>query len=241
MSTTVPTSATPTVDVDRTLGELVAERPARARVLERAGIDYCCHGDRPLADAAAAAGIDAAALAADLAGVTDTSGADVDRLGPAELVAHIVATHHAYLHEELPLLDALAAKVLSVHGGRHPELQEVARLVAEIRADLEPHLAKEETVLFPAIDRLAAGPAQFPFGTVANPISVMLREHDAVGDLLERLRAATGGYAAPEDGCASYRLLYERLLELEVDTHRHVHLENNVLFPAVVELESATR
>jgi regulator of cell morphogenesis and NO signaling len=233
-----PTHEMPPIDVDRTLADLVSERPARARVFERLGLDYCCKGRRSLADATADAGLDVGGVAAQLADVTDPSGTDVDQLGPVALVDHILDTHHRYLHEELPLIDALAAKVRDVHGARHPELEQVAALVAEIRADLEPHLRKEEMVLFPAIRQLATGPCDLPFGSVANPIAVMLREHDRAGGLLEQLREATDGYTPPEDGCTSYRTLYDRLAELERDTHRHVHLENNVLFPAVVALEA---
>lgn len=226
------TTDLPPIDVHRSLGELVAERPARARVLERQGLDYCCHGDRSLADAAAAAGLDVAALAAELGAVEDTAAADIDRLPPVELIDHILATHHAYLHDELPLLDALARKVRDVHGERHPDLVLVARLVAAVRADLEPHLSKEERILFPAIRRVVEAGGE-P-GAIDQPIRVMLWEHEAAGELLEELRAATGGYAVPDDGCASYRMLYERLDALEADTHRHIHLENNVLFPAVL-------
>jgi len=220
------------IDVQRSLGELVSERPARARVLERAGLDYCCHGGRSLADAAAAAGVDVDALAVELAAVADTAGADVDQLAPVPLVDHILATHHEYLHEELPLLEALAAKVRDVHGERHPELQEVAGLVAQVRADLEPHLEREEQVLFPAIRELPAGPAG-P-ATVAEPIRVLMADHEVAGDLLEALRSTTRDFVVPDDGCASYASLYQRLEQLEADTHRHVHLENNVLFPAVL-------
>lgn len=226
------TTDLPPIDVHRSLGELVADRPARARVLERQGLDYCCHGDRSLADAAAAAGLDVAALAAELAAVEDTADADVDRLPPVELIDHILATHHEYLHDELPLLEALARKVRDVHGERHPELVLVARLVAAVRADLEPHLSKEERILFPAIRRVVEAGAE-P-GAIDQPIRVMLWEHEAAGELLEELRAATAGFAVPDDGCASYRMLYERLDALEADTHRHIHLENNVLFPAVL-------
>jgi regulator of cell morphogenesis and NO signaling len=231
----MPTTDVPPIDVQRTLGDLVAERPARARVLERAGLDYCCKGQRTLADASATAGLDADALARDLAGVVDEeTDIDVTQFDPAELVDHIVDTHHAYLHEELPLLDALATKVRDVHRNRHPELVEVARLVNEIRLDLEPHLAKEERVLFPAIRATADGVHDFAFGSISNPIAVMLGEHDRAGDLLARLRRAANDYVVPDDACTSYRMLYERLAHLEADTHRHIHLENNVLFPAVV-------
>jgi regulator of cell morphogenesis and NO signaling len=219
-----------------TLGEIVAANPAAARALDRLGLDYCCHGDRTVADASVAAGLDPAVVAAEL----DALPVDGDRtwteLDAPALAEHIVATHHHYLHEELPLLDELAAKVLSVHGRNHPELVRVRALVAAVKADLEPHLRKEEQVLFPAIAAAAAGRREFPFGTVAQPIRVMLAEHDRAGDLLAGLRAATSGYAVPDDACASYRSLYQRLEALELDTHLHVHKENHTLFPAALAL-----
>jgi regulator of cell morphogenesis and NO signaling len=219
--------------LDRTLGELVAERPARARVLERLGLDYCCHGRRTLVEATTAAGLRPDDVAAEIDAVVDDTGADIDRLEPVALIDHILATHHSYLHEELPLLVALAEKVRDVHGSRHAELARVAALVNEVRDDLEPHLAKEEQVLFPAIRAWAGGQRSFPFGTLSNPVRMMMLEHDRAGELLEDLRAVTSGYTPPADGCTSYRTLYARLEHLEADTHRHVHLENNVLFPAV--------
>jgi regulator of cell morphogenesis and NO signaling len=205
-------------------------------------LDYCCGGQRSLRDAAAAADLDLGDVMAALAAVdTDAPREGWAELGPAELVDHIEATHHAYLHEALPRLQALTAKVEAVHAGRHPELGQVARLVVAIRADLEPHLQKEEQVLFPMIRQLAAATAAptFHCGTVANPITVMLQEHDRAGELLAQLRAATSGFEVPADGCASYRALYDGLAELEADTHLHVHKENNVLFPAVLELEAS--
>lgn len=143
-----------------------------------------------------------------------------------------MSTTELPLHEELPLLDALAEKVRDVHRSRHPELDHVARTVNAFRLDLEPHLAKEEQVLFPAIRAQGDGETSFPFGSIANPIRVMRGEHERAGELLAELRTAAGDYAVPDDACTSYRLLYERLAHLESDTFRHLHLENNVLFPA---------
>jgi regulator of cell morphogenesis and NO signaling len=157
-------------------------------------------------------------------------------LEPSALADHIVEVHHRYLQEELPLLDALAEKVLSVHGERHPELARVRTLVREIRSDMELHLMKEERILFPAIRDLAGGRRDVPFGALSNPVQMMLVEHDRAGDLLGALRAATGAYAVPDDACASYRSLYERLETLEADTHLHVHKENHTLFPAALRL-----
>jgi len=154
-------------------------------------------------------------------------------------VDHLEATHHAYLSEALPRLVALADKVAGVHGAIHPELTAVAELVHELRDDLEPHLLKEEQVLFPMIRDLAVAMAapEFHCGSLSNPIRVMLTEHDTVGELLAALRARTDSYRVPDDGCASYQALYAGLAELEADTHLHVHKENNVLFPAVLETE----
>lgn len=220
----------------RTLGDLVAANPATARTLDRLGLDYCCHGERTLAEACEQAGLDVAAVLAELDAVAPGGDRSWTELDPPALADHIVASHHRYLVEELPLLDALAEKVLGVHRDRHPELVSVRSLVAAIRADLEPHLLKEERILFPAIHDLARGRTQFPFGSLSNPVRMMLLEHDRAGDLLAALRAATNGYAVPDDGCASYRSLYERLEAFEADTHDHIHKENHVLFPAALHL-----
>jgi regulator of cell morphogenesis and NO signaling len=219
-----------------TLGDLVVANPRAARVLESLGLDYCCHGDRPLDAACAEAGLDLARVATELARLPVEGEAAWATLQAPALAAHIVDTHHAYLHEELPLLDALARKLVAVHGESHPELTEVAQLVEELRADLEPHLVKEERVLFPAIRALAAGQTEFAFGSVANPIRMMNVEHDRCGELLASLRVAAADYEVPDDGCASYRSLYERLEALELDTHLHIHKENHVLFPAAIAL-----
>jgi regulator of cell morphogenesis and NO signaling len=223
-----------------TLAEHVSRRPDVAAVLDRLGLDYCCGGRRPLTDAVAEAGLDLDTVLAELATVADADGpAEWTALGPADLVDHLEATHHQYLHEALPRIDALSAKVAGVHGERHPELADVLRLVRELRADLEPHLHKEEQVLFPMIRELAAATERpaFHCGSLQNPIAVMEAEHDRAGELLEALRRSTDGYRVPDDGCASYTALYAALAELEADTHLHVHKENNVLFPAVVAAE----
>jgi regulator of cell morphogenesis and NO signaling len=224
---------------DITLGALVVERPDAARVFERHGLDYCCGGRRAFAEACADAGLDADAVIAEIDAVPVAPQGWAGLTAP-ELARLIVDTHHRYLHEELPLLDALADKVMRAHVARHPELVEVRRLVGEIRADFEPHLLKEERVLFPAIAALAEGHRDFAFGEIDNPIRMMLFEHERTGELLVELRDAAGDYAVPPDGCASYRSLYERLAELEADTHEHVHKENNVLFPAASLLGAVT-
>jgi regulator of cell morphogenesis and NO signaling len=224
----------------RSLGGLVAEAPARARVLDQLGLDYCCHGDRSLAEASRAAGISPATVVAALTAAIPASPVSADAgTDPVALIDQIVADHHRYLWEELPALDALAAKVAEVHGSRHPELPAVHDLVVALRVDLEPHMVKEERSLFPAVRLLVAGPRQFAFGTIANPIGMLRLEHEQAGELLAELRRVAGGYAVPDDGCASYHALYRRLEHLEEDTHLHIHKENNVLFPIAIVLQAA--
>jgi regulator of cell morphogenesis and NO signaling len=215
------------VDATRTLGDLVAERPARAAVLERLGLDYCCHGDRPLAHAARAAGLDPEELAEVLDCGPEDPVCGGAGLGGTALADHIVDVHHAYLRAELPALETLAGKVYGVHGDRHPELAEVVGAIDALRREIEPHLDEEERRLFPAL-RGEAAP------DVADVMSRLERDHRGVAGLLTALRHAARDYAAPDDGCASYRLLYARLRDLEADVHLHVHEENNVLFREAV-------
>lgn len=224
-----------------TLGELVTSNPGAARVLERFGLDYCCGGAASLDAACATAGVERSDVEAALSVLGDAAPADWAHMAPAELVDHLEATHHAYLHTELARLQQLVDKVATVHGDRHPELAEIRTAYGELRDDLEPHLMKEERVLFPMIRELqtATEPPSFHCGTLRNPISVMMSEHDRAGELLARLRTLTNGYVTPPDGCASYDALFVGLAELEADTHLHVHKENNLLFPAVVAREQA--
>ncbi|WP_420174281.1 iron-sulfur cluster repair di-iron protein [Luteococcus sp. OSA5] len=222
-----------------TLGDLVAQDMRRARILEQYGLDYCCNGQRSLAQAAETAGLDADRLAHEL----DLPEAPADQpaqpLANAALAHDIVDTHHAYLWQEMPRLQALVDKVFQVHGEKHPELARVREAYTAAVADLEPHLTKEERVLFPAISKLekAQAPVAFPFGSLANPIRQMMSEHDVAGDLFKEMRELTDGFTPPEGACNSYRAMLTGLDEMERDLHLHIHKENNVLFPQVLRME----
>ena len=229
------------IDPMMTLGALVNSHPELARELERRGLDYCCGGGQTLVDACTSKGFDSTLTAMELAAVvSEEIATDWSKMEALELVDHLESTHHRYLWEELPRLSALVAKIGSVHGERHPELHAIAACYEKVRADLEPHLTKEERVLFPMIRELAVAQSapSFHCGTLRNPISMMLREHDAVGELLAQLRQLTDGYQVPADGCPSYKACFAGLVELEADTHLHIHKENNLLFPMVVRMES---
>ena len=224
------------VDPSMTLGEIVTLRPALAAELERRGLDYCCHGDRTLTEAAGELGLDGSTVADELSTVAvDAPAARWASLGPSELVEHIDSVHHRYLWAELPRISALVDKIATVHGERHPELFDVQRLYGELRADLEPHLTREEQELFPRIRQLTAASDSSAVDTrdLAAQIEALAGEHETVGALLDELRRVTSVYAVPEDGCASYAACYRALADLEADTHLHVHKENNLLFPAV--------
>ena len=237
-----------TLNADTTVRELALAMPQATRVFERLQIDYCCGGARPLGAACADAGLDVSAVMQQLAAVgADTPSAaetDFQAMSLTELIEHIVARHHVYTKEETARLTALMAKVCAAHGERHTELLRAAELFRQLCADLQPHMFKEEMVLFPYVKGLeaaargSAGLMRPPFGTVNNPVRMMMYEHDTAGALLRELHAATNDYLVPADACLSYRTLYEALAAFEQDLHQHIHLENNLLFPRAVELES---
>ena len=229
------------IDVSMKLAEAVDAFPQLAREFERLGLDYCCGGRRTLDEACALIGLDAAATVVELSAAVDMSrSAEWTTMTADVLVDHIESTHHRYLWAELPRIAALVDKIVSVHGARHLELVEIASCFAQVRADLEPHMMKEERMLFPMIRELAASTDMptFHCGSLRNPVSVMLSEHEAVGDLLARLHRLTEGYTPPADGCASYVACFAAMAELEADTHLHIHKENNVLFPMVMQMEA---
>ena len=226
------------IDLTQTVGRLVAERPERARVFDEFEIDYCCGGKRPLADACRARGLDPEVvrrrLAESDAGPPDPA-VDWEAAPLADLCDHIVATHHAFLKLELPRVGRLLAKVVGAHGERHPEMSRALSVYEPFARDLAEHMAKEERVLFPMIKRLAAGEVR-PSPSLLAPFRVMEAEHDDAGRALAELRELTAGFQPPADACNTFRAALAGLRGLEHDMHRHVHLENNVLFPQAEQL-----
>lgn len=227
-----------------TVGEIVARDFRAAAVFEQFGIDFCCGGRRELEDACRAAAVDPAHVLSALEALPPLAGEETDvtlwRLD--QLIDHIVSTHHAYVRSAMPTIQRYLAKLVEVHGARHPELVRVAACFETVSRELEQHLLKEEHVLFPYIRELAATSVGFrhvpsPFGTVQNPIRMMEREHREAADELRIIRELTKGYVAPDDGCTTYTACMAELDRFERDLHRHVHLENNVVFPKAVALE----
>jgi regulator of cell morphogenesis and NO signaling len=234
-----------TLDPNLTVGDLVRQSPTRARVFEQLNIDYCCGGKVSLARACEKRGIDTGEVLKQLE-VNDAINSaedlvDADAMSLIELAEHIEETHHAYLREELPRLEFMTEKVSRVHGDKEPRLLRVREAFVALKAELEPHMMKEERVLFPIIRELEASASrpEFHCGSVANPIRQMEHEHDQAGDALAIIREATDDFLPPEWACNTYRAMLDSLEKLEADMHQHVHKENNVLFPKAIELEAA--
>ena len=228
-------------DLNETVGRLVAERPDRARVFEEFEIDYCCGGKRPLRDACRARRLDADQVCRRLekadAGPPEPA-INWEDAPLADLCDHIVEIHHAFLKLELPRVSRLLVKVAKAHWERHPELLHVLETFQPFAHSLTNHMTKEERVLFPIIRSLAAGEL-IPSPTYLNPLRVMEAEHDEAGRALAEMHRLTDGFRPPADACNTYRAAFAGLRGIERDLHRHVHLENNVLFPQVEQLMRA--
>lgn len=234
MSTTTAPRFTP----GTTLGEIVAAQPALARIFERLNLDYCCGGKQSLAAACDRKGLNPQSVAVMLeaaAAVTGAGAAEVDAAAMTltELADHIEQTHHTYLKAELPRLAEMAERVALKHGWRDARLPEVHQTVIGLAEEMFSHMQKEERVLFPLVREIDAGSANggLHCGSIANPIRQMEAEHESAGNAVARLRELTDGFAAKADDCNTHRALLAGLVELESDLHRHVHKENNILFP----------
>ena len=229
--------------------EIAVANPGGKKVLEEAGVDYCCGGEKPLHDACMKAGVSAEEILERLRENSKQVGpgeTNWTRAALRELTHHIVAKHHGYVRESIPRIRALLAKVKGKHGENHPELTAIEASFLDLGQEMYNHMQKEEQILFPYIERLEADvlakrtPEPPFFGTARNPIHMMMQEHDSAGELLQEMRKLSSGYLVPKEACESYRELYRSLEEFEGDMHTHVHLENNILFPRTVALEEST-
>ena len=232
-----------------TVREIAVQVPESTKLFEKLNIDYCCGGNQPLTAACGAAGVNVDSVVQMLTELSESKAAPqplskLSELSLTDLITHIVDTHHVYTKEEMARLEALSDKVLGAHGANHPELVQVRQLIEQLFNYLRPHMFKEEEVLFPYIVEMDNAVSQNrpkpfpPFGTVNNPVRMMMLEHDTAGDILRELRSVTSQYAVPADACISYKTLYEALETFEKDLHQHIHLENNILFPKAVDMEA---
>ncbi|MFA7175416.1 MAG: iron-sulfur cluster repair di-iron protein [Kiritimatiellia bacterium] len=239
------------IQPEMTLGEVVVLYPQLRERLEQLGLDYCCGGKRSLAEAVQAVGLDLKKIVAKLEhSLAAQSSAEslIDWAAqPLTILAnHILETHHVFTKTQLTRIDALLTKVANTHLARHGRMLNALRNAFDpLKAELESHLPKEEQILFPsikAIDAFMTGQGVRPVvhcGSVAYPIQQMEHEHDSAGDALVQMREITDGYRLPDDACQTFKALYEAIAALEDDLHQHIHLENNILFPASIRQEEA--
>lgn len=231
---------------NRTVGEIVKLDFRAADVFSSYGIDFCCGGKISVSEACANAKTDESIVIGALENLQNQSGSavhDFDSWDLGFLADYIIHTHHDYVRKAIPQILPLAQKVADVHGGHHAEVIRINELFQDLANELTMHLQKEEMVLFPYIKKLAASqssgdcPDGSCFGAVAGPISVMEQEHEEAGMILKEMFSLSHGYTVPEDACNTFRVLFGKLKEFEDDLHRHIHLENNILFPKAIELE----
>jgi regulator of cell morphogenesis and NO signaling len=232
-----------------TIGAIVAEDYRKAEVFKKYGLDFCCGGGKSVETACQEKNLSIEELIRDLEakddGIIETSDSfntmDLDLL-----VDHILKTHHVYVSENIPLIREFSQKVAKVHGAASPEVIEIDRIFNNLGEELGMHMHKEEFMLFPFIIKIAESdrlgyPLPAPqFGSIANPVNMMEHEHVNAGDAIEKIKTLSNNYSPPEYACTTYRVLYAKLKEFEEDLNRHIHLENNILFPRAKQMERLT-
>lgn len=228
------------------VGKIVAENYKAASIFKKYRIDFCCNGNRTIADASRDKSLDEGMLIEELLSVVNKQeGGEIDfKAFPLDLLAdYIEKTHHRYIETKIPEITPYLNKIVRVHGERHPELAVVEKLFLESARDLTAHLRKEELMLFPYIrqlvkTQLSGGKLpQAKMGTTTAMVNQMEHEHEAEGERFRNISELTGDYTPPEDACNTYRVTLSLLKEFEEDLHRHIHLENNILFPKSIALE----
>jgi regulator of cell morphogenesis and NO signaling len=215
-------------DKNVTIGKVVAELPKASRIFSEYGIDFCCGGHRKPYVVIREQGLNVEKIVQELEDaqkerIEGYREQDFTSMKPAALTNYIEDTHHSYLREAMPEITDLLGTILRVHGSNHTELFEVYKLFGTLKADLEQHLLKEETILFPA---LGEADNQEKISRLSREI---IQEHEAAGEILAKLRNVTGNYSIPEGVCGTFVKTYEMLHEMEQDLHQHIHLENNIL------------
>ncbi len=224
------------------VGEIVARDYRTATVFKAHKIDFCCKGNRTIGEVCEKSNHDVENILNELNGISQDTSDNINDFQSWDmdlLADYIEKKHHRYVEKKIPELKTYLNKVARVHGERHPELVEIDQLFSASAFDLLSHMQKEENILFPFIRQMAANKGVIvpPFGTVENPINMMKHEHDNEGERFRKIAALTNNYNPPADACTTYRVAFSMLQEFEDDLHKHIHLENNILFPKAIATE----
>lgn len=229
-----------------TLSQIVTKDHKAAGVFEKYNLDFCCKGNKSLSDACREKGLNTQEILNELQNGTLAANDNSFRFNEWELdflADYIINNHHQYVRNSIPLISAHADKVAHVHGKNHPETIELNKIFSIVYKDLRQHILKEEEILFPYIKYLVkvknngSKPERPYFGSIKNPIEMMEAEHTSAGDNLFQIRKLTDNYSLPPDACTTYTTYYKELKEFEEDLHKHVYLENYILFPKAIKLE----
>ena len=231
------------------VAEAVSENIKTAHIFKKYGIDFCCGGGVSITKACEKKNVKLEDLMQELANI-DKQGGSAHNYNDWELdflADYIINTHHKYVTENLELLEAYTEKVARVHGENHPPLLEIRHLFLSAKDELTSHMQKEERILFPFIKKMVQAKKEnttlepIQFGTVNNPIEMMEHEHEAVGNIFKQISELSFAYTPPEWACNTFKAMYAKLEEFESDLHVHIHLENNILFPKSIVLETELR
>lgn len=232
-----------------TVAELVIDDYRTAEIFKKHGIDFCCGGKKTIQKACAEKNISMEVLVNEITSMQTQPPTELQNVKDwslAFLADYVVNVHHKYVNNNIGLISELAQKVARVHGDKHPETVEIARLFDQVVGDLTVHMKKEELLLFPYIkniEKFSKGEIkQMPtshFGTVKNPIRMMEHEHDLAGTLMKQIDLLSNHFTPPANACNTFRVVYAKLNEFQEDLHRHVHLENNILFPQAILIEDS--
>ncbi|TXE13368.1 iron-sulfur cluster repair di-iron protein [Algoriphagus aquimarinus] len=230
------------------IGELVAQDYRFATVFQQNKIDFCCQGNRTIEEACAKKSVNIDQLIKELkaASKSDEASSTDFNSWPLDLLAtYIEKKHHRYVESRITEIKPMLAKIVKVHGDLHPELLEVEELFLGSAGELTAHMKKEEFILFPFVKKLVQASEDKTeltpghFGTVANPVAMMMDEHEAEGERFRKIAELTNDYTPPLGACTTYMVTFSLLKEFEQDLHLHIHLENNILFPKAIELEKS--
>lgn len=227
--------------LNQKIGDIVVKFPRAMEILKKYKIDFCCGGDRPLEEAIKEQSLNGQEMISEINEdynkyvIEETKDRDWTKESYSKLIEYVVNTHHGYLNETLPRLSELTTKILRVHGVNHPELAEVHKLLHSLKMELEQHLIKEEEIVFPMIVQYESAGNKEILKNAVEKIIELEGEHEGAGFILKKLREITGNYQVPKDACSSYKMTYKILQEVEDDTFKHIHLENNIMFPRLME------
>ena len=231
---------------DKTIGGIVAEDFRTAAVFKKYGIDFCCKGNRTIEEACNKKNLDYTIIQEEVETLLETpveNSLNFKSWSIDLLIDYIEKKHHRYVEEKTQEIKPYLDKICKVHGDHHPELHEINRLFNASTGELAMHMKKEELILFPAVRRMVKSqmqkttPEKPQFGSINNPIKMMMHEHNNEGERFRQIEELSSKYNPPQDACNTYRVTFAMLKEFEDDLHLHIHLENNILFPKAIELE----